>query len=106
MSWRSQVTGIGQMITQQLRRLEHDGLVSRTIYPTVPPKVAVSRARRDAEMVGNARAIRAGTAGSGRPVCITKKLSSAYSAPSPDATCGADSRNRNIVSFPHLTIVR
>ncbi len=32
--------GITQkMLTQQLRELEHDGIVHRTVYPQVPPKV-------------------------------------------------------------------
>jgi DNA-binding HxlR family transcriptional regulator len=34
------VSGITQkMLTQQLRQLEADGLVSRHVYPQVPPKV-------------------------------------------------------------------
>lgn len=34
------VPGISQkMLAQQLRKLEADGLVERTIYPQVPPKV-------------------------------------------------------------------
>lgn len=28
-----------KMLTQQLRQLEADGIVSRTVYPQVPPKV-------------------------------------------------------------------
>ena len=34
------VTGITQkVLTQQLRQLERDGIVQRTIYPQVPPRV-------------------------------------------------------------------
>ena len=37
---RTAIDGISEkMLTQTLRSLERDGLVSRTAYPTVPPKV-------------------------------------------------------------------
>ncbi|MFC8224482.1 winged helix-turn-helix transcriptional regulator [Streptomyces sp. NPDC057287] len=37
---RSAVGGIShKMLTQNLRMLERNGLVGRTVYPTVPPKV-------------------------------------------------------------------
>jgi DNA-binding HxlR family transcriptional regulator len=37
------IPGVSQkMLIQQLRELEHDGIVSRTVYPQVPPKVEYS----------------------------------------------------------------
>jgi DNA-binding HxlR family transcriptional regulator len=40
---RRQIPGITEkMLTQQLRELEADGIVDRTVYPTVPPKVEYS----------------------------------------------------------------
>ncbi|KGN02328.1 HxlR family transcriptional regulator [Clostridium novyi A str. 4570] len=40
---KRRLNGITQkMLTQQLRELERDGLVNRTVYPQVPPKVEYS----------------------------------------------------------------
>jgi DNA-binding HxlR family transcriptional regulator len=37
---RREVTGISQrMLTLTLRALERDGLITRTVYPTIPPRV-------------------------------------------------------------------
>ena len=37
---RRQLEGVTQkMLTQTLRTLERDGLVTRTLYPTIPPRV-------------------------------------------------------------------
>lgn len=37
---RTEVEGIShKMLTQTLRELERDGVVSRTVHPTVPPRV-------------------------------------------------------------------
>ena len=37
---RDEIGGIShKMLTQNLRMLEHNGLVERTVHPTVPPRV-------------------------------------------------------------------
>jgi DNA-binding HxlR family transcriptional regulator len=40
---RRHVGGVTEkMLTQQLREMEADGLITRTVYPVVPPKVEYS----------------------------------------------------------------
>jgi DNA-binding HxlR family transcriptional regulator len=54
-----EIGGISQkMLTQTLRGLERDGLVTRTIYPTVPPKVEYTLTPLGRTLVGLVDAIR------------------------------------------------
>jgi len=49
--FRSQMPGISpKVLTERLRRLEADGLVSRDQRPTIPPQVFYSLTARDEEL--------------------------------------------------------
>jgi DNA-binding HxlR family transcriptional regulator len=48
---RRAVDGISQkMLTQNLRQLERDGLISRTVHPTTPPSVEYALTEMGAEV--------------------------------------------------------
>ncbi|MFB9905104.1 winged helix-turn-helix transcriptional regulator [Allokutzneria oryzae] len=48
-----EVTGISQrMLTLTLRQLERDGLVSRTVHPSVPPKVEYALTELGSTLLG------------------------------------------------------
>ncbi len=47
-----------KMLTTQLRELEQDGLVSRTVYPVVPPKVEYTITEKGRRVMPIIQAIR------------------------------------------------
>jgi DNA-binding HxlR family transcriptional regulator len=57
---RRRLDGITQkMLTQTLRTLERDGLVTRTVYPTIPPKVEYAATELGGSVTALMHAIRA-----------------------------------------------
>ncbi|MEV0408176.1 helix-turn-helix domain-containing protein [Actinoallomurus sp. NPDC050550] len=57
---RRRLDGVTQkMLTQTLRTLERDGLVTRTVYPTIPPKVEYAATELGESVTALMHAIRA-----------------------------------------------
>lgn len=57
---RRRLDGITQkMLTQTLRTLERDGLVTRTVYPTIPPRVEYAATELGTSVTALLHAIRA-----------------------------------------------
>jgi DNA-binding HxlR family transcriptional regulator len=55
---RKKVGGISQkMLTSTLRALERDGFVTRTVYPTIPPKVEYALTELGCELLVPVRAL-------------------------------------------------
>jgi DNA-binding HxlR family transcriptional regulator len=55
---RRTVGGISQrMLTLTLRGLERDGLVTRTVYPTTPPRVEYALTERGSTLIGPLNAL-------------------------------------------------
>src|SRR6185369_15418765 len=75
---RSEVDGISQrMLTVTLRGLERDGLVARTIYPEVPPRVEYSLTSLGITL---RQLIRGLVAWAGEPVAEVEAARAAYDA--------------------------
>jgi DNA-binding HxlR family transcriptional regulator len=71
---KREIGGISQkMLTQSLRGLERDGLVSRTVYPEVPPRVEYALTPLGRTLVGVLEQIRGWAEGNIESVLAAQK---------------------------------
>lgn len=78
---RRQVEGISQkMLTQTLRELEEDGIVHRTVTPTIPPRVDYELTEMGRELQAPLDAINAWTRRNGERVAEARERYAAAKA--------------------------
>ena len=83
---RRAVDGITQkVLTQNLRRLERDGLISRTVYATTPPSVSYALTDLGRDVAGHLVALRSW---SERRLVDIQRAREAYDTRTPAAVVG------------------
>ena len=72
---RRRVNGISQrMLTQTLRHLERDGMLTRTVYPTNPPSVEYELTELGFSMLDAVRALIEWTAANQTEIATSRKI--------------------------------
>lgn len=72
---KRRVTGISQrMLTQTLRHLERDGMVTRTVFPTNPPSVEYELTELGFSMLDSIRALIEWTAANQTEIADARKI--------------------------------
>lgn len=90
---RRAVEGISQrMLTLTLKALERDGLVTRTVYPTVPPKVEYQLTNLGRTLLGPIEALAAWAQGNRSTIQAARGKFDAKGAPTARAAVVASGR--------------